>query len=54
MTKRQQYQICKLRGHTSNGVVLTVSPLLFICRHCGTHYRSKTVLEEYNIPPDDE
>ena len=44
------YEVCKARGHTSNGLTLTSNPPWEVCKYCGTHYRLEIMQIERNVP----
>ncbi len=51
MNKREQYEICLLRGHQPSlwrAVVAGTN----VCKYCGTQYGWKHVLMETNVPEE--
>lgn len=55
MTKYEEYQICKERGHISNGQLLCGIPPKYICEKCGATFWTEFISKEENTPgPDNE
>jgi hypothetical protein len=52
MTRREEYEICRVRGHEPSGIQLGSNPPMNVCRHCGAGYRYARTLVETNVPPD--
>jgi len=46
------YEVCRERGHTPSGQVLTSNPPWNVCKFCGTHFRYEQRLIESNTPED--
>lgn len=44
------YEVCKERGHTDSGLILTSNPPWSVCEFCGTNYRYETKLIEGRTP----
>lgn len=55
LSKYQEYQVCKGRGHTSSGSRWgTYRGISWTeCLHCGTEYGTRTIRVERNIPQAD-
>lgn len=51
LTRKEQYEICKERGHVPAPILLTSNPPWNVCKHCDTRYRySFPELIESNVP----
>ena len=53
MSRHEQYQICKQRGHQPEARILASDPPWNVCKHCGTHYRTETKVIERNVPVEE-
>ncbi len=47
MTKQEEYEVCKLRGHQKSNLR---DGEWDICKFCGTHFKWSTVLKEKDRP----
>lgn len=51
-SKREEYEICKVRGHVSDYGITTGFQTTSFCKYCDTGYWTETVLHESNVPEE--
>lgn len=50
--RQAEYAICRRRGHQGDGGYTQGWESWWVCKWCGTHYRTKETLVEKNTPKE--